>query len=309
MRPFRCFDVGRARLGELAGEPAQFDHRAAGAKGQHHRHLQQHLEHVADVVGVEFGEAFGAVAALQQKGLAGGDRGQPLLEPPGLAGKHQRREIVQGFLDPGERAPRRNSPAPAGSAGRASCPEPICRSSHNSSAPSRRAFGVQSCGSIWSCITSGAGGRCTIGDIRISESLKHESRLGSGRLRKKRKGAILGRRPVPAVPKSRDLAAADSGLGSHHRATLAGRGSRRKRFLTTARGPSARSSSPFALTAPSRSQPICARRRAASQPPLDRTNTRIGGEIFGSRSQRLRLTPAAACTTLLRSHSMEHYIR
>ena len=46
------------------------------------------------------------------------------------------------------------------------------------------------------------GGRSTIGDIRISESLKHESRLGKAAL-EKRKRAILGRRHVPAVPKSR----------------------------------------------------------------------------------------------------------
>ena len=92
-----------ARLGELAGEPAELDHRAAGAKGQHHRHLQQHLEHVADVVRVELGEALGAVAALQQKGLAGRDRGEPLLQPPRLAGEDQRRKAVQRLLDPGER--------------------------------------------------------------------------------------------------------------------------------------------------------------------------------------------------------------
>ena len=33
-------DIGRARLGELAGHAADLDHRQAGAKGQHHRHLQ-----------------------------------------------------------------------------------------------------------------------------------------------------------------------------------------------------------------------------------------------------------------------------
>jgi hypothetical protein len=52
------------------------------------------------------------------------------------------------------------------------------------------------------------GGRSTIGDIRISESLKHESRLGCGRLREKREIVILGRRHVPAVPKSRGKAGA-----------------------------------------------------------------------------------------------------
>ncbi len=68
-----------ARFGELASKPAELDHRAAGAKGQHHRHLQQHLEHVADIVRMEFRETFGAVAALQQKSFPGRDCGEPLL--------------------------------------------------------------------------------------------------------------------------------------------------------------------------------------------------------------------------------------
>jgi hypothetical protein len=54
-----------SRLGELSGNAAELDHRAARAKGQHHRHLQQHLEHVADVVGMELGKALGAIPALQ----------------------------------------------------------------------------------------------------------------------------------------------------------------------------------------------------------------------------------------------------
>ena len=49
----------------FAGEAAEFDDRAAGAKRQDHRHLQQHLEHVPDVVRVEFGKAFRTIAALQ----------------------------------------------------------------------------------------------------------------------------------------------------------------------------------------------------------------------------------------------------
>ena len=91
-----------AGLGELAGEAAELDHRAAGAKGQHYRHLQQHLEHVANVVRMEFREALGAVAALQQEGFAGRDRGEPLLQPPRLTGKDQRRKPAQSLLDPGE---------------------------------------------------------------------------------------------------------------------------------------------------------------------------------------------------------------
>jgi len=49
-----------------------------------------------------------------------------------------------------------------------------------------------------SCITFGAGGRSTIGDIRISKSMKYESRLGgaaSGKTRKRApQAAILYRR-------------------------------------------------------------------------------------------------------------------
>jgi hypothetical protein len=63
--------------------------------GQHHRHLQEDTEEIADVVGTVFGEALGAVAALQQEGPALGDFGQLVLEFAGLAGEHQRRELAQ----------------------------------------------------------------------------------------------------------------------------------------------------------------------------------------------------------------------
>ncbi len=84
-------DVGRARLGELAGHAAELHDRHARAIGQHDRHLQQHAEGVADVVGGEVGEALGTVAALQQEGLAIGDLGQRRLELARLAGEDQRR--------------------------------------------------------------------------------------------------------------------------------------------------------------------------------------------------------------------------
>ena len=95
--------VGGARLGELAGHAAHLDHRAAGAIGQNHRHLQQHAEGVADVVGMELGEALGAVAALQQESPAARHRGKALLQPPRLAGEDQRRIVAQRRLDLGER--------------------------------------------------------------------------------------------------------------------------------------------------------------------------------------------------------------
>jgi hypothetical protein len=62
--------VGRARLGELAGHAANLHHRLLAGEGHHHRHLQQHAEGVADVVGMELGEAFRAIATLQQERLA-----------------------------------------------------------------------------------------------------------------------------------------------------------------------------------------------------------------------------------------------
>ena len=83
--------VGGARLGELPRHAAELHHRQAAAEGQHHRHLQQHAEGVADDVGGEVGEALGAVAALEDEGLALAGRGQRRLQPPRLAGEDQRR--------------------------------------------------------------------------------------------------------------------------------------------------------------------------------------------------------------------------
>ena len=52
---------------------------------------------------MELGKAFGAVAALQQERLAGGDIGEPVLQAPRLAGKDQRRVGAQRLLDAAER--------------------------------------------------------------------------------------------------------------------------------------------------------------------------------------------------------------
>src|SRR6185312_304836 len=57
----------------------------------------------ADVVGGEVLEALGAVAALQQEGLARRDLGQRALELARLAGKHQRRIAAQARLGPADR--------------------------------------------------------------------------------------------------------------------------------------------------------------------------------------------------------------
>ena len=90
--------IGRARLGELAGQPADLDHRHPAAEDQDDRHLQQHPEGVADVVGMELREALRAVAALQQEGLALGDLGKLGLQAARLAGENQRRIAAQTVL-------------------------------------------------------------------------------------------------------------------------------------------------------------------------------------------------------------------
>jgi hypothetical protein len=86
------FGAGGARFGELAGNAADLHHRRCGGIGKHHRHLQEHAEEVADIIGAMLGKAFGAIAALQQESLAVGDAGQRLLQAARLAGKNQRRE-------------------------------------------------------------------------------------------------------------------------------------------------------------------------------------------------------------------------
>ena len=94
----------------------------AAGEGQHHRHLQEDAEEVADVVGAVLGEALGAIAALQQERLARRDLRQRLLQVARLAGKNQRRKGRKLRLDVGERLSRPDSPAPARSALRASYP-------------------------------------------------------------------------------------------------------------------------------------------------------------------------------------------
>jgi hypothetical protein len=97
------FGRGGSGLGELAGHPADLHHRAFRRIGQHHGHLQQHPERVANAVGREFGKAFGAVAALQQERLARRDAGQFVAQLAHLAGKNQRRHPPQPGLDRGQR--------------------------------------------------------------------------------------------------------------------------------------------------------------------------------------------------------------
>ena len=53
--------------------------------------------------GAVLGEALGAVAALQQESLAGGDARELLLQVARLAGKNQRRKGRELLLDVGQR--------------------------------------------------------------------------------------------------------------------------------------------------------------------------------------------------------------
>ena len=69
-------DRCRARLGELSRDAADLQGRHAGAVGEHERHLEDHLQLVADAVGREVGERLGAVACVQQEPVAFGDARQ-----------------------------------------------------------------------------------------------------------------------------------------------------------------------------------------------------------------------------------------
>ena len=60
--------------------------------GEHHGHLQDDLELVADGVGRERVERLCAVAGLQQERLALGDLGELVGQRTGLAGEHERRQ-------------------------------------------------------------------------------------------------------------------------------------------------------------------------------------------------------------------------
>ena len=94
---------GTARLGELPGHAPDLDHGKLRSPRQDHGHLQHDLERVADVVGAELGEAFGAVAPLQQERLARRDLCKPGLQPPSLAREDQRRKLPQLALDQAQR--------------------------------------------------------------------------------------------------------------------------------------------------------------------------------------------------------------
>ena len=95
--------VGRAGLRELAGDASDLHDRRSGGERHHHRHLQEHPEEIADVVGRMFAEALGAIAALQQERVARGRLAEGLFELARLTCKNQRRITGKLALGLGQR--------------------------------------------------------------------------------------------------------------------------------------------------------------------------------------------------------------
>jgi hypothetical protein len=114
----------RAGLGELAGDPADLQRRNAGAVCEHERHLEDHLELVANAVGREIGERLRAVARVQQESVAFGDACQRAAQGARLAREHERGKRAElgegigerggvgphGLLHRGEAPPARGLP-------------------------------------------------------------------------------------------------------------------------------------------------------------------------------------------------------
>src|SRR6266436_1518520 len=98
----------RAGLCELPGDAADFHHRHCSGIGEHHRHLQEDAQEVADIVGADvvgavLGEGFGAIATLQQESLSRRDAAERFLQAAGFARKHERRKGRKALFHRGER--------------------------------------------------------------------------------------------------------------------------------------------------------------------------------------------------------------
>ncbi len=101
LRPAGDLGGRGAGLGELPGDASQLDDRHARAVGENHGHLQDDLELVPDRVGAEVGETLGAVAGMEEKGLARRDVRQCPAQVSCFAGedeRRQRRQRLQGGL-------------------------------------------------------------------------------------------------------------------------------------------------------------------------------------------------------------------
>ena len=90
--------IGRARFGKLTRHATDFDDRQLGTIGQHNRHLQQYAERIADIVGVVLNEAFGAIAALQQKRTSLAYLSELRFQIARFTGNNQRRKARQAIF-------------------------------------------------------------------------------------------------------------------------------------------------------------------------------------------------------------------
>jgi hypothetical protein len=82
--------VRRAGLGELAGDATDLHRGHPRRVGEHHGHLQDDLQLVADGIGAERLERLGAVSRLEQERLAVGHLAELGGEVACLAREHQR---------------------------------------------------------------------------------------------------------------------------------------------------------------------------------------------------------------------------
>ncbi len=64
------FGWGRSRFGELPRHPPHLHDRQLRGVCQHRGHLEDDAKRVADRVGMEIDESFGAIACLEQEGAA-----------------------------------------------------------------------------------------------------------------------------------------------------------------------------------------------------------------------------------------------
>ena len=87
----------RPRLRELAGDPAQLDDRERCAVGEHCRHLEQHLEPLADRDRRDLPERLRAVSGLEEERASLDRLAERALERPRLAGEHERRQLPQAL--------------------------------------------------------------------------------------------------------------------------------------------------------------------------------------------------------------------
>ncbi len=84
--------VRGAGLGELSGDASDLHGRDTGGVGEHHSHLKDHPQTLADRVRGERLEGLRAVAGLQQERLAVRDPSEICGQGTGLTGEDQRRE-------------------------------------------------------------------------------------------------------------------------------------------------------------------------------------------------------------------------